>query len=202
MLSSCFIFAFLWLQGMSNIYFICLWVICIFPPGNFLHGFSSPPNTKLLNRKQHRKPASQLCCHRASARGFEVWAWNRLLLFPLIFLVFDYFLSSHLPPQPMCLSSLGHAPSISLHQAAVVNEPEILERQREGQMRSKLVLRGTALLWKNPRSACLMKIPPYHLIRPHDHDQKVVGTSSLLLGSGMKSLLLSGFKAGIYHPWW
>lgn len=40
---------------------------------------------------------------------------------------FDYFLSSHLPPQPLSPSSLGLAPNISLHQVAVMTEPEILE---------------------------------------------------------------------------
>lgn len=76
MLSRCFIFEFLWLQVMSDIYFICLWDICIFSSGNCLNGFSSPPNTRLLNRKQHRKPAAWSCCHRASAHVFEVECWT------------------------------------------------------------------------------------------------------------------------------
>lgn len=144
MLSCCFIFACLWLQGMLNIYVICLWVICIFSPGNL----SSPPNTKLFNRKQHRQPAAWLCCHGSLERVFEVWVGSRLLLFPLIFLVLIIFLSSHVPPQPMSPSSLGHTPSISLHQAAVMAEPEIWEREREGPMRSKVVWRKTALVEK------------------------------------------------------
>lgn len=31
-----------------------------------------PPNTKLFNRKPHRKPAPGFCCHGASAGVFEV----------------------------------------------------------------------------------------------------------------------------------
>lgn len=42
---------------------------------------------------------------------------------------FDYFLSSHLPPHPMSPSSLGLPPSILLHPAAGMVEPEILERK-------------------------------------------------------------------------
>lgn len=80
-----------------------------FSPGSCLDGFSSPPNTELLNRKQHRKPAAPLCCHGASARVFEVWVWNRLLLFPLIFLVLIIFspvISLHSLCLPPALVSL------------------------------------------------------------------------------------------------
>ena len=43
-----------------------------FSSGNCVNGFSSPPNTKPLNWKQHGKPAVPFCCHGASAQFWSV----------------------------------------------------------------------------------------------------------------------------------
>ena len=113
-----------------------------------------PLMRKLLNRKQHRKPEVQFCCHRASAHVFWSASIEQASLIPSHHAYFDYFLCSHLSAQPMSPSSLGLPPSILLHQAVVIPEPEIVKR--EGQMWSKLVLSGKTLLWKKS-----LKRPPY-----------------------------------------
>lgn len=54
---------------------------------------------------------------------------ERASLIPSHLPCFDYFLSSHLPSQPMSPSSIGLLPSILLHLAAGMVKPEILARK-------------------------------------------------------------------------
>ena len=170
---------------MLNIYFMCLWVICIFSSGNCLNGFSSPANTKLLSRKQHRRQAAPLGCQGASAFVLK-YDCSTSFSYSLSSSCFDYFLSSHLPPQAMSPSSLRPPPSMLLHWAPVMAKSEILETK--GRMWPKLVLSETEWLWQNPSRVPLTKVPPYQLICSHGRGSG--HTLSLRVSDEEHSLLL------------